>query len=961
MEVCDSDSAHRGPTLADMPPEVLSSILAWLPASAVGACLVASRLFGVLSCSAAARYTAECIAQSAAGLCPCSRLCASDTAAAAQAYAGVPAAAQNNLPVRIVGHARDCLPNALSAAAAAGRLNVVCALYRHAILLWYGDPKAACCIDPVGPDPARTLIDIVRSSMRDNIHCRLKSCVTCTAFLAWLFRCDQPIDRFVSAFPIALAAGHTTTAIWIGAVSSPYRLVQAPAAALAIIGDGSRAGARPTESTDRPKANTVALVDGADERDLASADEKTQASDCPAEDSIDDIVLACLWRACPTEARFVRNAAAAGDLRALQRVARVRRHAAAAFGESHASAFPAGLDAAICAATEWRTPKTTLAWLWKAFDLASDRAMCRIVAKVAPACGLLDLGIEALCAFRRHTAALICESLVETSHRIVHGRALAGYEDPDGFAGAANADLFDFLDNVDDEPATAKLPCAIVAQTVRSGCPEAIDVALSRWRQCNMCAALGGFACLYFWWSHIDKCERATLDAGLIHVVEAHPHVFPTYDALGAVMRSPRANNSLIERVASRSWTVPPHDAALWIKQAASNGCAAPILFLLQEQRTTIDNHDTIDTGPALIAAANAGHLDIAALLMPQPTRKPLHKSDLDVISAIEGAVRACSRSALAWVIQHVNQRLYVNLWAAAAVNGDVDLVTDMVRETQSSATPLKRPRSFVPFVSMAVAHGHVECASVLMDLDRVCRHHVDHDVDANAGNHPRDAAPDGEDLDRSRRAKRQRTRSRTTKATVERPTPTLAPSYVVDALGRGHTHAIDWAASGPFRIPWRQVSISSALDRIGDPTRLATVLAWLLQSRAAQESPCVVADLHAWAECVLASRDPVRIGSVIKHCPWRDWGISVASVARAMCHCPVAMWRTVDARRPGILDDPCFVDAVVASGRVDLAAWMVDERRPSDKTLFGFDHVVAADKAANVAMASWLAMRLVH
>lgn len=960
MEACDSDSVHRGLTLADMPPEVLSSILAWLPASAVGACLAASRVFDVLSRSAAARYTAERIAQSAAGLCPCSRLCASD-AAAAQARADVPDAAQNNLPVRIVGHARDCLPDAFSAAAAAGRLDVVRALYRRAMLLWYGDSKAACCIDPVGPDPARALIDIVRSPMRDNIRCRLKSCVTCAAFLAWLFRCDQPIDRFVGAFPMALAAGHTMTAIWIGAVSSPYRLVMALGAALTILGDGSRAGAGPTKTADQPKEDAPAVVADVDERNPPTIDIKVQALDSSAEDSIDDIVLACLWRACPTEARFVRNAAAAGDLRALQRVARVRRHAAAAFGGTHAGTFPAGLDAAIGAATEWRTPKTTLAWLWERFDLASDRVMCRIVAKVAPACGLLDLGIVALCAFRRHTANLICESLVETSHRVVHGRALAGYEDPDGFAGAANADLFDFLDNVDDEPTTAKVPCAIVAQTVRSGCTKAIDAALSRWRQCDMCAAVSGFACLCFWWAHIGSHERAALDAGLIHVVEAHPHVFPTYNAVGAVMRSPRANDSLIERVASRSWTVPPYDAAMWIKQAAHNGCAKPILFLLQERRTTMDNRKTIDTGPALIAAANAGHLGIAAMLMPQPAQRPSRKSDLDVISAIEGVVRACPRSALAWVIQHVNPRLYADLWSVAAVNGDVDLVMGMVRETQSPAAPLKRPRSFVPFVSMAVAHGHVECASVLMDLDRVCRHHVDHGVDANADNHPRDVAPDGGDLDRSRRAKRQRTQSRTTKTTVERPTPTLAPSYVVDALACGYTHAIDWAASGPFRIPWRQVSISSALDRINNPTRLAAVLTWLLQSRAAQESPRVVADLRAWAECALASRDPVRVGSVIEHCPWRGWGISAGSVARAMCCCPVAMWRTVDARRPGMLDDPCFVDAVVALGRVDLAVWMLDERRPSDKTLFGLDHVVAADKAGNAAMASWLAVRLVH
>lgn len=946
--------------LADMPPEVLSSILAWLPAPAVGACLAASRIFDVLSRPAAARYAAERVVQGAVGLCPCSRLCPSVAATSPTHPFDV---AQNNLPIRIVGHARDCLPNAFSAAAASGRLDVVCTLYSHAVRLWYGDPKMACCVDPLGPDSERALIDIVRCPSRDKIRCRLKSCVACAAFLAWLFQCDQPIDRSVGAFPMALAGGHTTTAVWIGTASSPFRLSQALDAALAILGVGGRDDIEPAKSMGRPKekndnagddqseaeggnrGTSVVVVDGV-------ADKEGQSKACSAGDSVDDVVLACLWHAWPgTEARFVRDATAAGDVDALRRVLRVRRHAAAAFGEattSRAAAFPAGLDTALCAAAGWRTPKATLAWLWEAFNMASDRGMCRLMAKVAPAWGLLDLGIDALCAFRRHTATLACERLVETSHRTVHGRALAGYEDPDGLTGVENGDLFDFIDNVDDDPATAKVPCVVVAQTLRSGCAEAIDVALSRWRQCGTCAALGQFACLHFSWTHSRDRGSAALDAGLIHVVEAHPHISPSYEALGAVMRSPRAD-SLIERVASRSWNDPLHDAATWIKQAAGNGCAGPILFLIQNQHTGGHGRESaIDTGPALVAAATAGHLDVAALLMPRPTQKPSRKSDLDVIHAIEGAVGARPRAAVAWVIQHVEPRLHVNMWTAAAMCGDVDLVADMVRETLSPTALLKRPRSLIPFVSMAVAHGHVECASALLDLDNARNRHQDV------------GAPHREDPHGPRQAKRRRTRSRPATTNNEKPRPTLAPSYVVDALGRGHTHAIDWAASGPFRIPWDQVSIPSALDRITEPARLAGVLTWALESHAAQESPCVASGLRAWAESALLSRDPVRIASVVGHCPWRGWDMSAASVAKAMCHCAAAVWRTIDARHPGILDGACFADAIAASGRVDLAIWMLDERRHTDSAAFGLEHIAMADKAGNVAMASWLAMRLV-
>ncbi|WBR14931.1 hypothetical protein pkur_cds_757 [Pandoravirus kuranda] len=949
MQACDHADVRQGPTLADMPPEILSGILAWLPAPAIGACLASSRAFNVLSRFAAARYRAERIAQGAAGICPCSGAY-SGTAGVAQAQ---PYADTDLVSHRVVGHARECLPNALLAAAGAGRLDVVCAIYRHAILLWYGDSKVACCIDPLGPDPTRALIDTVRSLVRDKMRCRLRSCAVCAAFLAWLFRCHEPIGRFVSAFPVALAAGHTATAVWIGSVSSPFRLLQALEAALAILGDGGRTNGVTAKRTNLPEQNATTIVaDGGDRGTpiaAVDADKEGQPEACSQQDPVDDVVLACLWHACPgTEARFVKDAAIAGDLDALRRMLRVRRHAALAFGEENnrASAFPGGLDYALDVAAVWRTPKTTLTWLWETLDMASDRTMCQLVAKAAPGCGLLELGIDALCAFRRHTAALVCERLVETPHRTVHGSALAGYGDYDGLIGTENGDLFDFLDNVDDDPATARVPCFIVAQTLRSGCAEAIDGALGRWKQCGTCATFGQFAC-----SHFSDRGIAALDAGLIHVVEAHPHISLSHEALGAVMRSPRAD-SLIGHIESRPLNDPLFGAAKWIEQAARNGCARPVLFLLWSLRTDYDACKAVDTGPALVAAATAGHLDVAALLMPQATQKPSRKSDLDVMLAIEGAVRACPRAAVAWAIQHVDPRLHASIWTAAAMCGNVDLVADMARESSPPGALFKRPRSFIPFVSMAVAHGHVGCASALLELDIGRHRHQDVDTGLRKANRPR-------------QAKRQYTRSHSTTATSlttvqERPRPTLAPSYVADALIRGYTHAIDWAASGPFRIPWSQVPISSALDRIAEPKRLAAVLTWLLESRAATETPSVVADLRAWARSALLSRDPIRIGSVVGYCPWRDWDMSEASLATAICHCPVAMWRTIDVRHPGLLNRPCFADAIIVSGRVDLAVWMQDERRSSDGVAFDLGRIATAGTAGSIAMGSWLAARLV-
>nr|UDO47051.1 hypothetical protein [Pandoravirus massiliensis] len=953
METCESAGACRDPMLADMPPEVLSGILAWLPAPAVGACLAASRAFDVLSRSAAARYDAERIAQGAAGRCPCSHLCPSTTTTGqVRASRG----AQAGLSARIVGHARECLPDAFSAAAAAGRLDVVRAIYRHAVLLWYGDPKTACCIDPLGPDPARALIDVVRSSARGNARCRPKPCATCDAFLVWMFRCEQYTDPFVGAFPTALAAGHTSTAVWVGVVGSSSCLLQALDAASNILDCDGRARAESAKGVSQCETN-AATTPGDDERDIPCTDNEGSNMVHSTEDAVDDVVLACMWHKCPgAEARFLKDAAASGNLDALRRVARVRRHIATVFGETQAGAFPAGLDDAIHTATEWRTPQTTLAWLWNTFGLVSDRLMCRDVAKVAPACGLFDLGVDALCAFRRHTAILISARLARGPHAPVYGHMLAGC-DPDGLAYGDDDNLCEFLDDIDDEPATAKVPCAIVARSLRSGCAATIDAALNRWRQCRACATFGTFECLCFKHRHINKHERAKFQAGMIHVAEAHPRLLPTYETLDAIMHSPRAD-SLIDCVASHSWNATPRDVTLWIKRAASNGCAAPIVFLLGMHNVSYDVREVIDTGPALVAAAVAGHLDVAALLLKQPTQKPPRKSDHDVMLAIEGVVKSRPRAALAWVMQHVDPRLYDSLWMAAAMSGDVDLVMDMARETQSPETPLKRPRSFVPFASMAVAHGHVACASALMDLDATYSRCRRHGMGAEACDCPSGVASDRDDAEPTRRAKRHRVEARC-KGSTDRPRPMLAPSYVVDALGRGHTHAIDWASSGPFRIPWSHTLILTALDRIPDPARLVAVLSWALQSHATREQPLVRDGVRAWAERALVSCDPVRVGSVFEHCPWRDWAMAVVSIAKAMCRCPVAMWRTIDRRHPGMLDDRCFADSIVASGRVDLAAWLADERRLNNGVAFEIDHVMMANKAGNAAMAAWLSMRL--
>ncbi|AJF96905.1 hypothetical protein TW95_gp0171 [Pandoravirus inopinatum] len=348
-----------------------------------------------------------------------------------------------------------------------------------------------------------------------------------------------------------------------------------------------------------------------------------------------------------------------------------------------------------------------------------------------------------------------------------------------------------------------------------------------------------------------------------------------------------------------------------------------------------------VDLAPALVAAADVGRLDMVVLLWPHiPQQKAMRVAE-DVTDA---AAKSKHAGILAWLVDNVTPPPIHALWTAVAEHADLDLLAILVAHSQYPTSS---------HASIAVAHGHVACASLLLDLSTA----------------PSDKGASGRGCDRpsgsasSRAPKRHRTSNNAHAPPASARRPTMSPSYVADALARGHMDAVDWAAAGPFRIPWSDVSVGAALNRAHDAFCFDAVVRWATRSSLAHAelSSRLVPDLAVWAAATLASDDPVRIARLLAHCPWQAWDVAPATVARTLCTCPVAMWRTLDARRAIDFDAPCFPDAIAVSGRVDLLVWMTDERRPGERPPppFGVTHAVTAYNNGHMGATAWILGRL--
>lgn len=908
-------------SLEAMPAEVIAALLSWLPPSAVDACLAASRIFWVLGEAAMDRQVLARAVDSAGGVCPCADRVRdrSDKDAHRPGVLCLVRAGAQTAPTtaRLHGPSSDgthaCLPAAVTAAAASGRLDLVRALYARATLLWYGDGRCACCVDFAPMDaPTR------RYRPR---------CANCAAFLDWIFcrRAARDMQPDAFAFAAALGAGHPRTAVWIAAAGGLHHKDCRETVDVAL------ARARCTLPRDCSDA-TVALNE---DNDVARNQPNGDA---------DERLLAALWCAWPKAARAATcRVLRCGDVAAWQKAARVwRRSREGTRWLATDSMLVVGAAAASA------RPDDALSWVWREFaDMFLDRPVaCRRMAIAAALAGRMDVAMEAARAYGNYTNDVAPERPLAHSTAAVSGiRAPVPvaevYGAADGLGGNRNdrdgalADNDHDADGLDDSHEA--ISCDIISAAVRSGRADAIDAAVALWRRCRACEARKGFGCGSFDWHNDESLRAPGLGAGLVHVVARYPRVWPTARALDAVIGAGRAD--LLDRIA-----MPPYletaRLARWIRDMGQDGCADALVHVLAEY--PIQAHSSfgdVDLTPALVVATDAGRLDIVLALWA-------HISDRHMTRAADAIADAAAKSnradILAWLAGAATPSPVQGLWVVAAERGDLDLLGVL------TARAGRWPTSCA---SIAVAHGHVACAALLLGLPPV---HTDADRDAPQahGARPRSAS--------ARACKRRRTDDTTPAARR----PTLPPSYAVDALARGHTDALDWAAAGPFCIPRADVSIAAALDRAQDVACFDAVVRWATQSSWARASPRLASDLGTWAAATLASGDPVRIGRLLARCPWQSWGVTPSAAASGMCACPLGTWRALDARRIVDFDAPCFAYAAAASGRVDVLVWMADERRPAVCRTgvpppFTVAHAETAYRSGHMGAAAWILGRL--
>ncbi|AVK75477.1 hypothetical protein pqer_cds_1055 [Pandoravirus quercus] len=804
-----------------------------------------------------------------------------------------------------LGHARTCLPSALVSAAASGRLDLVHALYARAALLWYGDARCACCVD-FRPQSM--------PSQRQQRHC-----TTCADFLDWIFCRGAHNASLGDPFMAALVGRHPHAAVWIAAAGGlPNRVAQ--------------------DVVDVTCAYARGVTTGAD--DGATCGTKGDGGDDDVEwdkDS-DERLLVALWCAWPKAAAIaMRQVVRDGDADARESVARLWRHARRG---DRWRASGSDCEAMVNAAAMSTRPDDALSWVWRHLpEIFLDRPGAhRHMAKAAALAGRVDIAIEAAHAFRVYAGTVLFDRTLAMATAGL-GVYVPGYADvadnSDGLVD--NADGHNVLlddDNVDGHQVA---PCAIVSGAVRSGRADAIDTAMTLWRRCRVCAARGGFACNNFGWEYNGRLRAPGLDAGIVHVVAHYPHVWPTDRALDAILYAGRVD--LLDRIGV---LLRPESARLerWIESAARNSHMDALRWLLTERVEKGQfSGRAVDLAPALVVAAGVGRLDMVVLLWPHVSQQKAMRVAEDVTNA---AAKSKHADILAWLVDNVTPAPTHALWTAVAEHADLDLLAILVARA-------KYPTS--SHASIAVAHGHVACASLLLKLSAAP---LAEGASADECDRPSGLAP-------SRAPKRHRANNNTHGPASARR-PTMSPSYVADALARGHIDAVDWAAAGPFRIPWSDVSVGAALNRAHDGSCFDAIMRWATQSSLARAelSSRLAPDLGVWTAATLASNDPVRIARLLARCPWQAWGVAATTVARTLCACPVAMWRTLDARRVIDFDPECFANAIAASGRVDLLAWMTDERRPGERPPpFGVTHAVTAYNNGHMGATAWILGRL--
>ncbi|BCU02983.1 hypothetical protein [Pandoravirus japonicus] len=905
-------------SLEAMPAEVIAALLSWLPPSAVGACLAASRLFWVLGEAAMDRQALARAVDSAGGVCPCAtraRDRLNKEVLRPHALCLVRGAQTAHATARLHGPSLDgahaCLPAAVTAAATSGRLDLVRALYARATLLWYGDGRCACCVDFTPRDaPTR--------------RCH-PWCANCAAFLDWIFCRQAASDTQPDGLPLAaaLAAGHPRVAMWIAAAGGLHHRDRQDVVDVVLARAHFPLPSDCSDATAAPKKN-----DAARNRSSGDADER---------------LLTALWCVWPKAARAAMcRALRCGDADAWQMVARMWHRS-----REGRRWLVTDSTLVVGAAAASARPYDALSWVWREFtDMFLDRPVaCRRMAIAAALAGRMDVAAEAARAYGDYAKDAVPERHMAHSTAAVpdiHAPVSAGetFGAVDDLSGDHNGRRGALVGGdrgavgLDDGHET--ISCDVVSAAVRSGRADAIDAAVALWRLCRMCRARKGLGCGSFDW-HNDKSLRAPgLGAGLVHVIAHYPRIWPTAHALDAVVGASRVD--LLDRIDMPA-CLEPARLAQWVRDMGRDGCADALVRVLARCHIRADPFGSVDLTSALVAATDAARLDVVLALWP-------HISDRHKTRAADAIADAAAESnradILAWLADGATPSPAQGLWVVAAERGDLHLLK--VLTARAEWWP-------VSCASIAIAHGHVACAALLLDLPPL-RTDADRDTSQMHDARPRLA---------STRAYKRR---RTDDAAAAARRPTLPPSYAVDALARGHVDALDWAAAGPFSIPWADVSIAAALDRAQDIACFDAAVRWTTQSPWARASPRLATDLSTWAAATLASGDPVRIGRLLARCPWQAWGVTSSAAASGMCICPLGAWRALDARRIVDFDAPCFAHAAAASGRVDVLVWMANERRPAacwtgGSPLFTVAHAETAYRGGHMGATAWILGRL--
>jgi hypothetical protein len=916
--------------LADLPPEVISAVMAWLPPPVIGACMTASRIFWVMSESALCqqaicRYVhtgnaTGCLTDFAkrADRFRCESLCS-------------PAKDEGRPPPLLApttGPMSDRLPRDLIEAAAVGRLDIVRAIYGRARTLYFGDEQRACCLG--GPD-ATTCEPGIDYYMAQN--CRHPT-GGCAAFLCWIFNRDSYPRHRKDPFLVALGREHVEVALWIAGARGLHKAEsRSSILVLAEIIAEQRAASVPAGSSDK-RADRERLI-------------------------------ARLWQVWPEAAsRALRRAASSGDIAALSRMARLLCYPVQQ--DDPTWTYSIRPKAIIDAAASAQSAHLVLRALWCDFGFlfANRYSACRRMCKTSASVGCVDIAVEArqaMCEIQeRATRTTARAGPVDPSNPYdgTGDRSSAVRSRPDQIDAECRAVIAKAKNDTDNSAARGTASCFVVARTIASGRAEAIDFALGLWRRCHTCATQGDFKCGEFKWQpwHLVKWPNAC--KGLVHVLEHHSreHAWSPKFLVDAIVGAGRAD--LLDRFPT------PQGADIdrisgWLAAATKGGHNDMLQHLIRDH---VDKRahslPGLDMIPLVNVALDSGRFDLVRLLWGHCKFGRMQHA-LDLI--VDALLAANDSATITWLLETPQCQNTDAIWTCAARRGDTDLLGALIDRPQRPT-----PFSATSLAAIAVANGHVACAALLLGTLDKASLSADPDNRAVDRNGHCGDGDDGDADDGQKRSTDPRPSKRRRKNTFCSPRdrrPMLAPSYVVDALSRGHIHAIEWVvATGSFRIEWSYVSLETALDTAKDTRCFRALVTWATESPLARDLPRLARDLSTWAARALESNDHVRIGRLLGYCPWSQWGVSTERVASALCAaCPVAMWRTLDLLRAVPFDPLYFPEAIAKSGRVDLFEWMVYERPPSacNQMLLSTDYVKAITIRRHYAAAHWVLARL--